>query len=272
MSSIVSADLYNLDQIKYFDKKFSKEKQEIDHFKIFTNFVQKVDGSKKLFKAFNLSCESSLYFKSFLKLAPDRVKKIVFLKKHFKKIEQSLDVIKVLTITESVKKISKNISRKDFQKKSQKLVKIAIRIVEMILDILTFIRLGKLFFLYSLERQKKALAFSKRIFQILSGFLNFFKDVTKQKKHLDTKKRFETRLDLRLKIIFKEITTLHFLKIIKDISSIALSCFIIFEIAFQGATCLVGMKILLSAISLSSAMFVHFYKESFTYPKVELKK
>ena len=263
------ANTQNLDKIGSFEKKFVQDKQKVDHFKNVYKFSLSSYGSKKLFKAFYLTCKWPLNFESLLKLNPFRVKKIVDIKKQFKKASQSLDVTKVFTAIKNVKKIS-IIQKNDFKSPSKKVFKIAIKVVRTILDILTFIGLGQLFCFYSLGRANGVLKLSKRCFKVISSSFLFFKDGTKYLKHSKSQKVFETQKskDLRLQTIFHEIKNLDLIKIIKNITIIALNCFITFELFFEIALISATLKIVLSTISLSLAIFTHFYKASLTYPKI----
>ena len=270
MPSITLANSQNLDKRGSFEKKFTKEKQKVDHFKNVYKFARSSYGSKKLFKAFYLGCQWPVNFENFLKLNPIRVKKIVGIKKQFKKVSQSLDVTKIPVTIKNVKKISINIQRRDFKSVSKKVFKIAIKVVQTILDILTFIGLGQLFYFYSLGNANEALKFSKRCFKVLSGSFLLFKDRTKYIKHSNTQKVFEAQKskDLRLKTIFCEIKNLDLLKLIKNIAIIALNCFLAFEVMFEIALLSATLKIALSTIALSLTIFTYFYKETLTYPKI----
>ncbi|NGX52340.1 MAG: hypothetical protein KR126chlam5_00637, partial [Candidatus Anoxychlamydiales bacterium] len=268
-NAALRVNAHNLEKIGSFAEKFSKEKQKVDYFKIFSHFVQSSYGSKKLFKAFYLGCQWPVNFEGFLKLTPTRVKKIIDVKKQFKKVSQSLDVTKIPATIKKVKKIS-IIQRKDFKSVPKKVFKIAIKVVQIILDVLTFIGLGQIFCFYSLGNANGVLKLSKRCFKVIASSFLFFRDRTKYIKHSKSQKVFESEKskDLRMKTIFHEIKNLDFLKIIKNITIIALNCFITFELFFEVALISATIKILLSTISLSLAIFTHFYKASLTYPEI----
>ncbi|NGX49018.1 MAG: hypothetical protein K940chlam5_00614 [Candidatus Anoxychlamydiales bacterium] len=269
MASITSANTQNLDKVRAFGEKFSKDKQKVDYFKNVYKFVRSSYGSKKLFKAFSLSCEWPVNFEGFLKLNPTRIKKIIDVKKQFKKVSQSLDVTKIPVTIKNIRKIS-IIQRNDFKNVAKKVFKIAIKVVRIILDALTFVGLGQIFCFYSLGNANGILKLSKRCFKVLASSFLFFRDRTKYLKHSKFQKVLESEKskDPRLKTIFHEIKNLDLLKIIKNITIIALNCFITFELFFEVALISATIKIVLSTISLSLAVFTHFYKASLTYPKI----
>ena len=146
----------------------------------------------------------------------------------------------------------------------------AIKVVRIILDALTFIGLGEIFCFYSLGNANQVLKLSKRCFKVLASSFLFFRDRTKYIKHSKFQKVLESEKskDLRLKTIFHEIKNLDLIKTIKNITIIALNCFITFELFFEIALISATLKIVLSTISLSLAIFTHFYKASLTYPKI----
>ena len=260
----------NLEKIRSFDEKFSKEKQKVDYFKIFSHFVQSSYGAKRLFKAFYLSCKWSVNFENFLKLSPARVKKIIDLQHRFKNINQSLNITKIPTTLKNIKKISLNVKKNNILSCSKNLLKVAQKIVQTILDIFMFAQVGELFCLYSFGKAVFTIKLSKKVLMLLKGSFVLASDQMKSIKYSKIQEMVKNKkaLDNRKIVIFHELKNLDLLKLIKSITLIALSCFLVFEMMFQVALISATLKIALSTIGLVLSIVICFYQKALTYPKI----
>ncbi|MFA6118366.1 MAG: hypothetical protein WCT85_05635 [Parachlamydiales bacterium] len=257
-------------KLENFQKLYSCENEEKDYFKIFSHYVQSSSGIYRFYKLLSDFCKLPMHYAKQLSLPRETYENLFKLNDGFKFLTKNLILTKIGVSAYDMKASYQKYLKAEVKDLTRNRDKFAKKTSEFVSDGMFLLQLGEFLSIYSLRALSQPINFLGNFFSLITNAFSVKLDNEEYFDHCNMGKSVELQkpASSRLKIIFHEIKKMDQMKMVKSISSVVLSVFVIIEIIFKYAVLPPGGMLLASSASTLLAIWLDFYQKSLSYPMI----